>query len=224
MESGPDARPDRHLESLLSGNQSAHTSSDADGRLAEFERVAMPCLDAIARFADWLAGDGAADLVQETYLKALRSWHLFRPGTDSKAWLMAICRNTRRSHRRREWRTEAVDAPELEELAAVQVAREAASCGLDASFWSFDLEDAVQRELRDIPVLYREAVVLVDLEDFSYDDAANILGVPVGTVRSRLYRGRRLLQERLLEYARDAGFGPVSLLAHGSSFRADLAQ
>jgi RNA polymerase sigma-70 factor (ECF subfamily) len=174
---------------------------------AEFEAHALRHLGELAHFASWLTRDenDAADLVQDTLLKALRASGGFRPGTDMKAWLFTICRNTHRSHQRRNNRIEAVDSPALESLASVAVYRNAASIGLDAAFDHFDLRDAVRRELHRLPVSYREAVALVDLHDLAYDEAAYILDVPVGTVRSRLFRGRRLLQERLLVHARDAG-------------------
>ena len=176
--------------------------------LAAFHRAAMAQLQDVARFARWLTKDpaDADDLVQETYLRAFRGWRSFQAGTDCRAWLFTICRNAHVGHRRREGRIEATDAPELEALAAAEVYRDARSSGLDGVFGRFDLHDAVRRELEGIPGSYREVVVLVDIEDQTYDEAARILSVPVGTVRSRLFRGRRLLQERLLAYAHDAGF------------------
>jgi len=179
---------------------------------AEFQGLALSYLDDVARFARWLTKDGADadDLVQDTYLKALRAWQSFHAGSDCKAWLITICRNTHYSHVRREGRVETVEAPELEALSAVAVFQSAQAGGLDGAFGQFDLRDAVRRELRELPESFREAVVLVDIQDLSYDEAARILDIPVGTVRSRLYRGRRLLQERLLVHARDAGFSPDS--------------
>lgn len=182
--------------------------SEESGNLAEFQRLALPHLEEVARFARWLAKEDAeaADLVQDTYLKALRAWPSFQIGSDCKGWLITICRNTFFSLRRRDGRVETVEAPELEALASVEVFQSALAAGLDGAFGQFDLRDAVRRELRGLPESYREVVVLVDLEDHSYDEAARIMDLPVGTVRSRLYRGRRLLQERLLIYARDAGY------------------
>lgn len=179
---------------------------------AGFQVLALTHLEEVARFARWLTKDeaDAEDLVQETYLKALRAWDSFQTGSDCKAWLITICRNTHYSLRRREGRVEAVEAPELEALAAVDVFRSAQAGGLDRAFTQFDLSDAVRRELRALPECFREAVVLVDIQDLAYDEAARILDVPVGTVRSRLYRGRRLLQERLLDHARDAGYASGS--------------
>ncbi len=205
-------RPDRPaVTSMDAPSRSQHDPgplSGAGNTLADFERVALPYLDDVARVAGWLTNDEAeaADLVQDTYLNALRGWRSFRLGTDCRAWLLTICRNHFRSLRRRPDRVNHLDTPELETLASVEVFRTAVSTGMDAAFGKFDLRDAVQRELRALPEPFREAVALVDLEDLPYEEAAGILGVPVGTVRSRLYRGRRLLQERLLVHARDAGF------------------
>lgn len=175
---------------------------------ADFERQALPHLDAVARFARWLAKDEttAEDLVQDTYLRALRGWSSFRAETDCKAWLITICRNAHYSQVRRGARVEAVDAPELEALAAAATYQSAVALGLDGVFNRFDLADAVGRELRELPESFREVVVLIDLQEVAYEQAANTLGIPIGTVRSRLFRGRRLLQERLLEHARDAGY------------------
>jgi RNA polymerase sigma-70 factor (ECF subfamily) len=177
---------------------------------APFAEVALPFLDDVARVARWLARDPAAadDLVQETFLRALRSWDTFRPGTDCRRWLLTICRNTHYSHHRRARReTTTGDDAELEALAAADIMVEAAAGGLAAVFDHFDLADAVRREVDALDEPFRETVVLVDLQDCSYAEAADVLGVPVGTVRSRLFRARRLLQERLLAHAHDAGLG-----------------
>lgn len=180
----------------------------AGNTLADFEIVALPYLDDVARVAGWLTRDEAeaADLVQDTYLNALRGWQSFRLGTDCRAWLLTICRNLFRSRRRGPSRVDHLDTPELETLSAVDVFRRAVNTGMDAAFVRFDLRDALRRELRALPDAFKEAVVLVDLEDLPYQEAAEVLGVPIGTVRSRLYRGRRMLQEQLLVHARDAGF------------------
>lgn len=188
---------------------------------AEFQALAISHIDSVARFARWLTKDDveAEDLVQDTYLRALRAWQSFRAESDCKAWLITICRNTHYSHLRREGRVEAVDAPELEALAAVNTHERAQAGGLDGVFDQFDLTDAVRRELRELPESFREAVVLVDLQDMAYDEAAKVLQVPIGTVRSRLFRGRRLLQEGLLVHARDAGYAAAlaSVHSHGDA-------
>jgi len=97
------------------------------------------------------------------------------------------------------------DDPELEALAAVAVHASAATAGLGDIFASGDLRDAIAAALGHLSDQFREAIILVDVQDQSYEEAAAVIGVPVGTVRSRLFRGRRLLQESLIEHARDLG-------------------
>jgi RNA polymerase sigma-70 factor, ECF subfamily len=116
-----------------------------------------------------------------------------------------ICRHAYLRTHSRERRQVACDDPELEALAAAALHTSAVHGGYADLFATVDLTDAVDRALARLPDEFREAIVLVDLEDQSYTAASGILGVPVGTVRSRLFRGRRLLQEALLAYARDAG-------------------
>jgi len=174
---------------------------------ADFTREALAHLDAVAGFARSLAGSGANadDLVQETYLRAFRNWSSFQPGTSCRAWLFTICRNAHYTTHQREGRVEAVSDPDLEALAAAALHASAREAGLSDVFDRFDVLDAVRREVDALPLHTREVVALVDMEDWSYEDTARALNIPIGTVRSRLFRGRRVLQERLLAYARDAG-------------------
>jgi RNA polymerase sigma-70 factor (ECF subfamily) len=171
-----------------------------------FVEVAVPWFDAVHRFARHLTGEtaDAEDLVQETYLRALRGWHTFQSGSDCRRWLFTICRNALIQGLRKPTPLVTEDA-ELEALAAAAVHAGAAGSGTSDLFSQVDLRDAIQSALADLPHAFREVVVLVDIEGLRYDEAAPIMGVPVGTVRSRLFRGRRLLQQTLLSYARDAG-------------------
>jgi RNA polymerase sigma-70 factor (ECF subfamily) len=176
---------------------------------SEFERLAMPCLGDIARFARSLTRDAvrADDLVQETYLQALRGWHTFRPDADIKRWLLAVCHHAfvRGVQREARYVEAPEDDPELESLATAR-AHSVAHATIGAIIDQMDLGPAIDRAMDTLPEHFRGAVVLVDVEGQSYEDAAAILGVAIGTVRSRLFRGRRLLQDLLFEYARDAGF------------------
>lgn len=178
----------------------------AGGDPEGFTRVALPLLDDVARFARHLTRDAADadDLVQETYLRALRGWHTFIPGSDCRRWLFTVCRNAFLQGLRRQ-QPVAVEAPELEALAAAAVHAGAVESGLGDLFGRMDLRETIDRGLADLPEVFREAVVLVDLEGLSYEEASEVMGVPTGTVRSRLFRGRRLLQETLLTHAKDAG-------------------
>ena len=173
-----------------------------------FDQEALAALDAIFRFAYHLAGDQteAEDLVQETYARAYANKHQYTRGTNCTAWLCAICRNVFLRQRSRGSREPAVTDPELESLAATAVHVAAQTYGLEAdAFQAPDFSDALQRGLKKIPEVYRSAVVLVDIEDLNYVDAANVLDIPLGTLRSRLFRGRRLLQQELLHHAIDLG-------------------
>ncbi|HEY4133455.1 MAG TPA: sigma-70 family RNA polymerase sigma factor [Gemmatimonadaceae bacterium] len=175
----------------------------------EFERLAMPCLGDIARFARSLTRDAtrADDLVQETFLQALRGWHTFRADADIRRWLLAICHHAfvRGAKREARYVEAPEDDPELESLATAVAHYHACDSGIGHIIDRMDLGPALDRAMASIPEHFRGAVVLVDVEGMSYEEAAVILEVAIGTVRSRLFRARRLLQDLLFEYARDAG-------------------
>jgi len=182
-------------------------SDEVDG----FEVAAMPYLDALYNTAYRMArnAEDAEDLVQETYLKAYRSYDQFTPGTNLKAWLFKILKNTFiNEYRKRQSKPVASDFSEIEGSFESQVREDSAGRIrnpeeeiLDTSF-----DEGVQDALDHLAPDYRMAVVLADLEGFSYKEIAEILEIPVGTVMSRLYRGRKQLEEALLLYARDHGY------------------
>jgi RNA polymerase sigma-70 factor (ECF subfamily) len=175
-----------------------------------FEAEALRWLPDVMRFALSLTRDeaDADDLVQETFLRAYSSWDSFVPGTECRGWLFVICRNAFRRGRVREARYVDADDAELEALAAAALHASAAQSGYGELFATVDLSGAVAKALEQLPEPFREAVTLVDLNDQSYEEAARVLGVPIGTVRSRLFRARRLMQETLIDYAKDAGLVP----------------
>lgn len=178
-------------------------------RDAEFARLALPLLPAVARIAQSLTRDpaDADDLVQDTYLKAYRHWDTFVPGSDCKRWLAAICRNTFFAQRARQrWVTAVGDDQELETFAAVQLHKLARDRGAEDVFARLDLGPAIRAAIDRLEPPFRDVVQLVDVSDLRYEDAAELLGIPVGTVRSRLYRARRQLQQQLIDFAIDAGF------------------
>ena len=174
----------------------------------DFEREALVHLDAVYRFARTMTGSDAdaEDLSQETYLQAWRHWQQYTAGTNCRAWLFTICRNLRIKTVRRREREIVADDAEMENLAAAAlhaglVDSDPMGQFLDAP----ELAEVVRREVQRLPLEYREAVALADLEDQSYESIAQVLGVPIGTVKSRLFRGRRMLQQSLINYAHDAG-------------------
>ncbi|NUO62368.1 MAG: sigma-70 family RNA polymerase sigma factor [Gemmatimonadaceae bacterium] len=173
----------------------------------EFRAEALRWLPEVTRFALSLTRDesDADDLVQETFLKAYEAWATYTPGTECRGWLFTICRHTFYRRRRREERQVTCDDPEVEALAAAAVHASARQGGYADLFTRFDLSDAIDGAIAALPEAFREVVLLVDVNDQSYEAAAEMLSVPLGTVRSRLFRARRLLQEALIDHARDAG-------------------
>lgn len=147
--------------------------------------------------------DGAEDLLQDTYLKAYRHYGTFRPGTNLKAWLFKILKNTFiNEYRRRKKTPPLVAFADIEETlesalapANVAVARSPEDEVVEAS-----LDGEVHRALADLPHAYRVVVLLADIEGYAYREVAEILSIPVGTVMSRLYRGRRFLERALLSF------------------------
>jgi RNA polymerase sigma-70 factor, ECF subfamily len=168
-----------------------------------FEEEALALADQVYRVARRLVGsrEEAEDLVQETYARAFRSWQSFTPGTNMRAWLFRILTNLNLDRGRRIQRTP--DLQPLEE-SDYYLANKLASAGgeevleQDAVVERLS-QNAVVDALSDIPPQFRDVVVLVDIGDFSYADAAQILDVPIGTVMSRLHRGRRALKQRMAE-------------------------
>lgn len=183
----------------------------------QFGRDALPWLDDVYRFALSLTRDeaDAEDVVQETFLRAYRSWDTFQQGSDARRWLFTICRNVFLRSKEREKPQVDIQDAEAEASAAVYAHSAARQDGTaDALLTQIDLQPALRRALDDLQEPFRSAVVLVDVEDQSYESAAQILDVPIGTVRSRLFRGRRLLQDALFSHARDLGFAST---ANGAS-------
>jgi len=179
----------------------------ASARSAAFETDAISLLNALYSTALRLTANrpDAEDLVQETYLKAFRSSGQFEPGTNLKAWLFTILHNTflnTRRHAGRESTT--ADADELERVAA----QPEAAASPEQILLRKTLDADLRAALDSLPDIFREAVWLRDVEEFSYAEIAGILQVPVGTVMSRISRGRRLLYERLTARAGIEAAGP----------------
>lgn len=181
-------------------------------RDAEFAALALPLLPVVRRVALALTGNAADadDLVQETFLRAYRYWHTFQRGSDCRKWLTAICRNVLVDMRRRDRLESATEADELESLAAAHLHNSARASGLGDMYARLDLGPAITEAIARLDPIFRDVVVLSDIEELSYEEVAAQLAIPIGTVRSRLYRARRQLQEALMAYALDAGYGTIS--------------
>ena len=172
------------------------SSSQAGKLLAGFEELAMPLFDSLYNFARWLAhnSNDAEDLVQETYLKALRSFASFQAGTNFRAWIFQILRNTFLSSCSKLERrmTVAMDSEEDgPELAADTKTPETILMNRFNS-------QLMQRAIDDLPVHYRETLLLCEVEEMSYQEIGEILSIPIGTVMSRLARARKAVRESVL--------------------------
>jgi RNA polymerase sigma-70 factor (ECF subfamily) len=170
-------------------------------------------MDAVFRFALRLSGSQhqAEDLVQETFLRAFRSWDKYTPGTQCKSWLFTICRNVflrqrERGQRHDEILLENVDRSSGPFEVVNPIWVKAAEADPEGEFFDAIVDDVVLRHIHDLPEDYRTAVVLSDLEGLTYQEIAEMMDVPVGTVKSRLFRGRRILQSALYDYAVSMGY------------------
>jgi RNA polymerase sigma-70 factor (ECF subfamily) len=179
------------------------------GRSGEFEETALVHLDALYRSALRFTRNRAEaeDVLQETFLKAFRSFHRFNPGTSCRAWLFTILRNTFLNRvRDARWEVLEKDADAWESAAESATADPSAGASPEEEFFQTVLHGDVDRALKALPLVFREAVVLVDLEGLSYKEVAQVLGCPIGTVMSRLARGRGLLRRALGAFAREHGY------------------
>lgn len=178
-----------------------------------FAEEALPHLDAVYRFALRLSSGNTAeaeDVAQEAFLRAFRAWETYTPGTNCRAWLFTICRNIFRRRRSRLFRRQEHTASDLnadvEALAATTVFDEVRAVDPERTFFDSFVDDEVLAAVDQLPVEFREVVIMSDLEGMSYADMAEALELPLGTVKSRLYRGRRLLQQALYQYALEMGY------------------
>ncbi|MEX1258973.1 MAG: sigma-70 family RNA polymerase sigma factor [Gemmatimonadota bacterium] len=184
----------------------------ADDQDRSFQDEALPHMAAVLRFALRLTQepDQAEDLVQETYLKAYQKWDQYARGTRAKSWLFTICRNVYLRADERTKRHEEIVAAEVIDGTDSMTGEGTVFAAVgerdpEGTFWSRMIDEEIMRAIDGLPAEYRDAVVLSDLEELSYDEISTVLDVPVGTVKSRLSRGRHALQEDLYEYAVQSG-------------------
>jgi RNA polymerase sigma-70 factor, ECF subfamily len=179
------------------------SSSYEDQRFEGFEELAMPLFDSLYNFARWIArdSDDAEDLVQETYLKALRGFGSFQPGTNFRAWIFQILRNTFLSSRMSYERRVTVELESDEDGPELAVETETP----ETTLMNRSSLQLLQRAIDDLPVHYREPLLLCEVEEMSYREIAEILSIPIGTVMSRLARARKAIRASL---SRTSGASP----------------
>jgi RNA polymerase sigma-70 factor (ECF subfamily) len=168
-----------------------------------FEEEALELADQVYRVARRLVSsrEEAEDLVQETYARAFRSWRSFQHGTNLRAWLFRILTNLNIDRGRREQRSPTLEPIEEGDYYLYNRLEDAGVPQADEQIVERLSQDGVVEALASVPHDFRDVLVLVDIGDFSYKDAAQILDIPVGTVMSRLHRGRRVLKHELAEKA-----------------------
>jgi len=175
----------------------------------EFIKEALPHEDALYNYALKISGnsDDAQDLVQETYYKAYRHFDKFQTGTNSKAWMFMILKNSFiNDYRKSKREPYKLDYEQIQNFYENVKSDRAQTNNLDKEFYNDLLDDELTAAIDQLPTKMREVFLLCDLDGNSYEETAELVGCPVGTVRSRLHRARHMLLETLLDYAKDRGF------------------
>ncbi len=179
-----------------------------------FEREALPQLQAVTSFARKLCKDEhrAKDLTQETMLKAFLCAHTYREGSNCRAWLFQICKNSFiNDYRRRQYQPLMVEFQEQPDGQTslqnniTRMARRNSDNHDPQAEWTDSLGDEVTSALSAIPLDYQTALVLCDIEGYTYEEIAKLVDAPIGTIRSRIHRGRKMLAVMLGEYANEMG-------------------
>jgi RNA polymerase sigma-70 factor (ECF subfamily) len=177
-------------------------------RTAEFEELALPHLDSLYRTALRLtrSEQDAEDLVQDTYLRAFRAFDSFQEGTNCRAWLYKILTNSNINRFRKAVASpERVNFDDVKPFVASPQEPETASAA-DTEALGEILDDELKAALETVPESFRTPVLLSSVEGLSYQEIARVLDCPIGTVMSRIFRGRRILREALADYARERGY------------------
>jgi RNA polymerase sigma-70 factor (ECF subfamily) len=177
----------------------------------DFQKEALPHMDILYNYALRTTGneEDARDLLQETFLKAYRFWDKYEKGTNIRAWLFRIMKNSYINRYRKESKEpDKVDYGDVENFYNSIRAEYKDTNDLQEKLYRNLLGDEVAKALESLPEDFRTVVILCDIEGLTYEEIAEFIDRPIGTVRSRLHRGRKLLQAKLLEYARKQGIVP----------------
>jgi RNA polymerase sigma-70 factor, ECF subfamily len=175
----------------------------------EFEREALPHMGILYNYALRMTNNSADadDLLQETYLKAYRFWEKYEQGTNIRAWLFRIMKNSYINRYRKETKEpDMVDYDEVRGYYNTVRGESAGANDLQESLFGNLLDDEVAKAVASLPEDFRTVVILCDIEGMTYEEIAEMVDCPLGTVRSRLHRGRNLLRAKLMEYAKNRGY------------------
>jgi len=178
-------------------------------RRKNFEKEMLPHMAALYNFALRMAGDpdDAKDLVQETYMKAYRFFDKYAQGTNAKAWLFRIMKNSYINRYRKESKEpDKIDYDDIKDFYASVKDSTADNNDLQEKIFGNLFEDEVAKALHELPEDFRTVVILCDIEGYTYEEIADFIEIPIGTVRSRLHRGRKMLRSMLRDYALKRGF------------------
>ncbi|HRI47537.1 MAG: sigma-70 family RNA polymerase sigma factor [Ignavibacteriaceae bacterium] len=175
----------------------------------DFEREAIPHMDSLYNYAFRMTGDSddANDLIQETYLKAFRFFNNFEKGTNCKAWLFRIMKNTYiNAYQKSKREPEKLDYEEVENFYENAKPSSTDDAHLEKEIFDNLLDDEVSGAISSLPEDFRTVIILSDIEGFTYEEIADFIDSPVGTVRSRLHRARKMLFAKLYKYAGSKGY------------------
>ncbi len=187
----------------------ADLTKEESKKQEDFNKEILPHLDAMYNFALRLTSDpnDAEDLVQDTIVKAYRFFDSYEKGTNAKAWLFRILKNSYiNTYRKKSKKPNQVDYDEVATFYETIRDERTDTSDLEDRMFRELIDDHISKALDQLPEDFRTVVLLCDVEGFTYEEIANMLDVPIGTIRSRLHRGRNLLRSELLEYAEKKGF------------------
>ncbi len=185
------------------------TEEELQQRYADFEKEALPHMNALFNFALRMTGDedDANDLVQETFLKAFRFFDKFEMGTNCKAWLFRILKNSYiNDYRKTTKEPDRVDYEDVQNFYENIKSDEVESKHYEMDAFNNLLDDEISSAITTLPEDFRTVIILSDIEGFTYEEIADFVDIPVGTVRSRLHRARKMMYAQLYDYAKDKGF------------------
>ena len=175
----------------------------------DFEKEAVPHMNSVYNFALRMTGDAddADDLVQETFLKAFRFFDKFERGTNCKAWLFRILKNSFiNDYRKQTKEPDKVDYEDVQNFYETIKSDEIDSSHYEHDAFTNLLDDEISKAIAKLPEDFRTVIILNDIEGFTYEEIADFVDIPVGTVRSRLHRARKMLYSQLYDYAKEKGF------------------